>query len=282
MAVQRPLKEGNVRTYQEKVGLGFTDILASEADADHDTIYAAWNAGLDTPDIHDSAITSAKLAANAVIIGKINPGAVRGSATAGFPQREIAQKSIQGNADIYDATILTEQLADNAVTMPKLAANTVRDYHIGAGQVTTPKLAAQAVTVAQLGIGASVAAVVGTERTTDTVINSGTMVVVMRVDLSAYRGGPLYSLINLCGYVQLADGALTEMKFDLYRPTGFFARRSFIAQGSAGLVMPFGVSFLRYLNVGAGADWLELRATRTLGTATWAVREGEMLMTGFA
>jgi hypothetical protein len=46
MALQRPLKEGSVRTYQEKVGLGFTDILASEVDADCDTIYAAWNGTL--------------------------------------------------------------------------------------------------------------------------------------------------------------------------------------------------------------------------------------------
>src|SRR5262249_47132759 len=46
MALQRPLKEGNVRTYQEKVTLNFLDILASEADADHDTIYAAWNGAL--------------------------------------------------------------------------------------------------------------------------------------------------------------------------------------------------------------------------------------------
>jgi hypothetical protein len=46
MALQRPLKEGSVRTYQEKVGLGFLDILASEVDADCDTIYAAWNGTL--------------------------------------------------------------------------------------------------------------------------------------------------------------------------------------------------------------------------------------------
>src|SRR5262250_145398 len=46
MALQRPLKEGNVRTYQEKVTLNFLDILASEADGDHDTMYAAWNGAL--------------------------------------------------------------------------------------------------------------------------------------------------------------------------------------------------------------------------------------------
>jgi len=46
MALQRPLKEGSVRTYQEKVALNFKDILASEADGDHDTMYAAWNGAL--------------------------------------------------------------------------------------------------------------------------------------------------------------------------------------------------------------------------------------------
>jgi len=46
MALTRPLKEGSVTTYQQKVALGFKDILASEADADHDTMYAAWNGAL--------------------------------------------------------------------------------------------------------------------------------------------------------------------------------------------------------------------------------------------
>jgi len=46
MALTRPLKEGSVTTYQEKVALGFKDILASEADGDHDTMYAAWNGAL--------------------------------------------------------------------------------------------------------------------------------------------------------------------------------------------------------------------------------------------
>ena len=45
MAVTRPLKEGSVTTYQAKVAAGFPDILASEMDADLDTIYAAWNTG---------------------------------------------------------------------------------------------------------------------------------------------------------------------------------------------------------------------------------------------
>jgi hypothetical protein len=63
--IQRPTKEGSVRTYQEKVGLGFVDILASEMDADLDTIYAAWNGGADTVNIGNGSVTYAKLAPDA-------------------------------------------------------------------------------------------------------------------------------------------------------------------------------------------------------------------------
>jgi Chaperone of endosialidase len=63
--IQRPLKEGSVRTYQGKVGLGFVDILASEMDADLDTIYAAWNGGISTVDLGNGSVTYAKLAPDA-------------------------------------------------------------------------------------------------------------------------------------------------------------------------------------------------------------------------
>ncbi len=83
MATQRPLKEGSVRTYQEKVALGFPDILASEVDADLDTIYAAWNGALpanavDTTQLADGAVTTPKLAAapNGVATGSLNDLAV--------------------------------------------------------------------------------------------------------------------------------------------------------------------------------------------------------------
>ncbi len=65
MATQRPLKEGSVRTYQEKVALGFPDILASEMDADLDTIYAAWNGNVGTANLVDGSVTYAKLAPDA-------------------------------------------------------------------------------------------------------------------------------------------------------------------------------------------------------------------------
>jgi hypothetical protein len=110
--LERPLKEGSVRTYQAKVGLGFTDILASEVDADLDTIYAAWNGGMPansigstqlidlsvtTPKLADGAVTTPKLAAapNGVATGNINAGAVTGAKLAvGSTIRLINSKAI--------------------------------------------------------------------------------------------------------------------------------------------------------------------------------------------
>src|SRR5215467_12282578 len=76
--IQRPAKEGNATTYQGKVAQGFTTILASEVDADLDTIYAAWNGGADSVNLRDGSVTTAKLAdaPNGVTTSKINDGAV--------------------------------------------------------------------------------------------------------------------------------------------------------------------------------------------------------------
>jgi hypothetical protein len=73
--IQRPTKEGSVRTYQEKIGLGYVDILASEMDADLDTIYAAWNGGVDSVTLKDNAVTTAKIGDGQVTYAKLAPDA---------------------------------------------------------------------------------------------------------------------------------------------------------------------------------------------------------------
>ncbi len=64
--IQRPPKQGGSVTYQGKVAQGYTKILASEADADHDTMYAAWNGGVDAVNIRPDAVTAEKIAPDAV------------------------------------------------------------------------------------------------------------------------------------------------------------------------------------------------------------------------
>jgi hypothetical protein len=99
--IPRPPKQGNVMTYVAKVAAGYPHILAGEVDADLDTIYGAWNAGADTINIRDSAITSAKLAADAV------------------GPREL-QDSAVGTTNLAAAAVTTPTLADGSVTDPKI------------------------------------------------------------------------------------------------------------------------------------------------------------------
>jgi hypothetical protein len=101
--IQRPTKQGGATTYQGKVGAGYTNILASEMDADLDTIYSAWNTGVDTVNIRDGSITGSKLA----------PGAV-GS-------RELADGGV-ATVDLADAAVTTPKLADGAVTVGKMTS----------------------------------------------------------------------------------------------------------------------------------------------------------------
>jgi hypothetical protein len=90
-------------TYVAKVAAGYPHILAGEVDADLDTIYGAWNAGADTVNIRDGAITSAKLAADSV------------------GPRELQDSGV-GTSNLADAAVTTPKLADGAVTDPKIAS----------------------------------------------------------------------------------------------------------------------------------------------------------------
>jgi hypothetical protein len=99
--IPRPPKQGNFTTYAAKVAAGYLKILATEVDADLDTIYGAWNGGADTVNLRDGAVTSAKLAADAV-----------------------------GPRELADGGIFTVALADGAVTTPKLADGAVTDAKV--------------------------------------------------------------------------------------------------------------------------------------------------------
>src|SRR4029453_1459840 len=113
--IQRPTKEGSVRTYQEKMALGFVDILASEMDADLDTIYAAWNGGADTINIKDGAVTYAKLAADAKLWTD--------TGTALAPTAATRRLSIPGATDATDQSALifgTRTAKARLVSLPAL------------------------------------------------------------------------------------------------------------------------------------------------------------------
>src|SRR4030095_10454326 len=98
-----PPKQGNVNTYVAKVAAGYGRILAGEVDADLDTIYGAWNAGADTVNIRDGAVTSGKLAADSV------------------GPREMREAAIV-TATLGAASVTTPKIADGAVTDPKIVS----------------------------------------------------------------------------------------------------------------------------------------------------------------
>jgi hypothetical protein len=132
MALLRPLKEGTVRTYQEKVGLGFTDILASEADADFDTIYGAWNGGVGTANLIDGSVTSPKLATDAVGSLQLAAGAVTiakmavGAAVRGAASTPMAETVASGATLVTFAT-LNITLSGGLVEIKGELVGTVQD-----------------------------------------------------------------------------------------------------------------------------------------------------------
>jgi hypothetical protein len=147
--IPRPPKQGNVMTYVAKVAAGYPHILAGEMDADLDTIYGAWNSGVDTVNIRDGAVTPAKLAADAV------------------GPRELQDSGV-GTSNLADVAVTTPKIADGAVTDPKIVSIAWPKV-TGApaafppsgtaggdlqGSYPTPQIRDGAVTAAKLGPGA--------------------------------------------------------------------------------------------------------------------------------
>jgi hypothetical protein len=134
--VQRPAKQGGATTYQGKVALNYTKILASEADADLDTIYAAWNGGADTVNLRDYAVTNVKLASDSVD--------TRVLAAAAVTTPELADLSVT-TLKLADAAVTNVKLASDSVDARVLAPATITTAELADGAVTTPKLANGAV-----------------------------------------------------------------------------------------------------------------------------------------
>jgi hypothetical protein len=174
--IPRPPKQGSVTTYVAKVAAGYPRILAGEMDADLDTIYGAWNGGVDTVNIRDGSVTGAKLAADAV-----------------------------GPRELADGGVFTVALADGAVTTPKLHDASVTDAKIVsvfwgkvtgapaalppsgaaggdlAGSYPNPTIRAGAVTGGALGASAVsganlVAGAVGTRELADNAVDTAALI----------------------------------------------------------------------------------------------------------
>jgi len=109
--IQRPVKTYGTRRYVDEVAaapLNEDPILANEVDGDLDTVYAAWNGGADTVNIKDGAVTTPKIAADAVTASTIADQNVRGSFDGAA--HEIQQLSIHGGFDLVNATVSVGKL----------------------------------------------------------------------------------------------------------------------------------------------------------------------------
>jgi hypothetical protein len=75
--VERPLKRGDVFTFDDSYNKGFKNIWASEVDAEFDKLYGVWNSG--DINIADGTITGDKIANGTVTVSKLAPDSVDSS-----------------------------------------------------------------------------------------------------------------------------------------------------------------------------------------------------------
>ncbi len=120
----RPTKEGGATTYQGKVALGFKDILASEVDADLDTIYGAWNGRTDllwtqstsalSPTDLSKLLTLANPSGDQVVLGTRTAKTRLSTATAADGAYWFFNRNLAAGLD--DVTLSSWMLALSATT----------------------------------------------------------------------------------------------------------------------------------------------------------------------
>lgn len=130
--IQRPLKLYGTRKYVDEVAADAdhkAPILSIEVDADLDTIYTAWNGGVDGVNIKPGVITTGHIADGQVTDGKIS---------------SLSWDKVTGKPTYYPiqpGAISTSQISDGAVTGAKIADGTITTADIADGQITKYKIA---------------------------------------------------------------------------------------------------------------------------------------------
>jgi hypothetical protein len=148
--IQRPLKLYNTRKYVDEVAADpdhLAPILAAEVDADIDTIYDAWNTGVDGVNIRPGSVTTDKLADGSVTDPKIvsvayskvtgapaipvslPPSGPAGGDLAGtYPAPIIRAKSINGRDKIIDNTIDNAQITVSTIQTDRLGIDAATQF----------------------------------------------------------------------------------------------------------------------------------------------------------
>lgn len=114
---------------------------------------------INTTEISDNAITSAKIVAGAIVAGKIAASAVSTNELAAnaVTAAKIAAGTITATQIAAD-TITSAQIATSAITATELAAGSVITAKLAAGAVTANELAANSVVAGKIAAGTIVAA----------------------------------------------------------------------------------------------------------------------------
>lgn len=120
-------------------------------------------ATVDTPELRDSCVATAKLAAGSVLAAKIGDGAVEEAkiAAAAVTAAKIGEGAVT-SGKVATAAIIEGKIADGAVVTVKLADGSVTTGKIVDANITAAKLAGGAVTTIKLADGSVIEAKLGT------------------------------------------------------------------------------------------------------------------------